>query len=349
MSEECFYKKEVEDLDQTLPVFIVEQYLQGDVDLGDYTLDKVIDETSMSLVVRAKKDDKICTMKIPKVHKQSLIERLETEKKALERCSHQNIVRLLDSSENPPYLVLEYLHGKPLSRYSGNEHHQKEFAYDFIELAAQAALALEHMHSKNIIHRDIKPGNLLNTPEGIKIIDFGVSLIDREDDPDYLLGTPAYMAPEQAMDPSKVGPCSDIYSLGLTLNELIIGKRALPECQITPQKIKAWAEEIPPEDPSKNPAIGPLAPIIKKAYNPDPEKRYQSALDFYNALSTILEIAERRGWVRGQLLDSKDWPYEDNSTIPDNCKTAYLARTQATTKQDHHSLMRNYNHRTKDL
>ena len=98
-----------------------------------------------------------------------------------------------------------------------------------LEIILQVAYALLHLHSHGVIHRDLKPENILITEEGeIKVIDFGIAQLHEEEknvtDADRFLGTPNYMSPEQKEDPSSVTFSSDIYSLGVILYELILGK-----------------------------------------------------------------------------------------------------------------------------
>lgn len=156
--------------------------------------------------------------------------RFAREARALGRLDHPGCVRVYDSGwhadTNQPYLVTEYVKGRPLSA----DLHNLDFG-TCMEIAAEVADALAHSHSRHIAHRDLKPDNILLTAEGgrrSKIVDFGLArvfdghgvLITREGD---AFGTPAYMSPEQCVGEDVVGVAADVYALGCILFEYVEG------------------------------------------------------------------------------------------------------------------------------
>src|SRR5580658_9547341 len=149
--------------------------------------------------------------------------RFEQEAHAIAALNHPNICQIYDIG--PVYLVMEYVEGKPLSGPLRVE--------EALKLAVQIAGAMEEAHSKGILHRDLKPANILVTVKGsAKILDFGLAKLMTETDADAtktiegaILGTAAYMAPEQA-EGKPLDERSDIFSFGAVLYEMLSGTRA---------------------------------------------------------------------------------------------------------------------------
>jgi serine/threonine protein kinase len=149
--------------------------------------------------------------------------RFEQEARAIAALNHPNICTLHDVG--PDYLVMEYVEGKPLRGPMPTE--------EAVRLAIQIAAALEEAHSKRILHRDLKPGNVLVTGKGsVKLLDFGLAKLMADADPevtktieDSLLGTAAYMSPEQAQA-KPLDERSDVFSFGAVLYEMLSGSRA---------------------------------------------------------------------------------------------------------------------------
>ncbi|NBO92745.1 MAG: twin-arginine translocation signal domain-containing protein [Planctomycetia bacterium] len=162
--------------------------------------------------------------------------RFQREVRAIGQLEHDHIVRALDANndEDGPYLVLEYLDGMPLNKLFKPD--KGLSVADACELVRQAALGLQHAHEKGLVHRDIKPGNLMlarrNTLDArVVIIDWGLARLTGDPTPDdnltsigTAMGTPDYMAPEQARDARSVDIRADIYALGVTLYALLAGK-----------------------------------------------------------------------------------------------------------------------------
>ena len=150
--------------------------------------------------------------------------RFEQEARAIAALNHPNICQIYDIG--PDYLVLEYIEGKPL--------HGPFAPEEAVSLAVQIAAALEAAHAKGILHRDLKPGNVLLTPNGPKLLDFGLAKLTADGGSEAtqtiegtVLGTAAYMSPEQAQG-QPLDERSDIFSLGTVLYEMFSGRRAFP-------------------------------------------------------------------------------------------------------------------------
>ncbi|MBL8830099.1 MAG: serine/threonine protein kinase, partial [Planctomycetaceae bacterium] len=214
--------------------------------LGDYTLDERLGIGAMGQVYRARhrKMNRVVAIKIlqPTLARSAdMISRFHREVQAAARLIHPNIVAALDASEHDGqhFLVMEYVEGRDLAdvvRREGPLSLQR--AIDYV---LQAARGLEHAHSEGIVHRDIKPGNLLLDKRGVvKILDLGAARIENvwgepiaEDDEGLthtgnILGTVDYMAPEQALNLRHADGRADIYGLGCTLYRLLTNQRIYP-------------------------------------------------------------------------------------------------------------------------
>src|SRR6185436_16467479 len=153
----------------------------------------------------------------------------------------------------------------------------------------QAALALEYAHSRGLIHRDVKPGNILVTPEGlVKVSDLGLSSYINETDNDLrsgkIVGTPDYLSPEQIRTPKDITYASDIYSLGCTLYYAVCGKVPFPG-GTTKEKARRHCGETPWHPRRFNPDISEeFVEVIADMMEKDPKERIQTAHEVVNRL-----------------------------------------------------------------
>ena len=214
--------------------------------------------------------------------------RFETEARNAAALHHPNVASVFDFGELPgeghpqPYLVMELVPGEPLSALlRGGERMPAETAAD---LVAQAADAVEAAHALGIVHRDMKPANLLVTPDGtVKITDFGIA---RAADAVALtqtgqvIGTPQYLSPEQA-EGKPATRASDIYSLGVVLYECLAGHRPFDGDSPIVTAL-AHLRDDPPPLPDDVPAA--LREAVSVALAKDPDARFATAADFARAL-----------------------------------------------------------------
>ncbi|MCL1859762.1 MAG: protein kinase [Oscillospiraceae bacterium] len=221
------------------------------------------------------------------------VKRFINESKAVARLSHPNIVHIYDVSvedkENSQYIVMELIDGITLKDYivrKGRLTWREAISY-----AKQILNALNHAHSRGIIHRDIKPQNAMLLRNGtLKITDFGIAKM-QDSEPltmtDKAIGTVHYISPEQASGEGTVTNISDIYSVGVLLYEMTTGQ--LPFNGNTAIQVAMMQIKETPKDPrSINPEIPKgLAQIILKAMNKAPQNRYQSAGDMIKQLSIL--------------------------------------------------------------
>jgi len=221
------------------------------------------------------------------------VKRFINESKAIAMLSHQNIVQIFDVSVknglNLHYIVMELIDGINLKDYivrKGKLKWQEAISY-----TEQILNALKHAHSKGIIHRDIKPQNVMLLRDGnLKITDFGIAKMQGSEPltmTDKAIGTVHYISPEQANGTANITNVSDIYSTGVLLYEMTTGE--LPFNGDTAIQIAMKQINETPRNPrSINPEIPRgLAQIILKAMNKNPDDRYQSAGDMINQLNIL--------------------------------------------------------------
>lgn len=216
--------------------------------------------------------------------------RFEREAKVLARLSHPNIVKVYDFGDHngSPYLVMEYIPGGTLKQYTG----QPMPYYQAARLLLPIASALSAAHHSNLIHRDVKPANILLTHTGQPMLsDFGIAKILESDDQVHLtqtgigVGTPDYMAPEQWM--GKVTPSIDIYSLGIVFFELITGKRPFTADTPAAILIKHINDPLPQPRHFVSGLPVEVEHIIYKALAKKAEDRYPDMESFAVALERI--------------------------------------------------------------
>ncbi len=217
--------------------------------------------------------------------------RFEREVRSQAKLVHTNITRVLDFGEfqGAPYMVMQYIPGGTLKRFTGHPIFYRKAA----ELLAPIARALEYAHSQGIIHRDVKPGNILLTADGDPMLsDFGIAKVASDEGENTLtatgmgIGTPEYMAPEQA-DSRQVTPSVDIYALGVVLYELVTGRK--PFEADTPLAVmhKHVYEEIPNPTTLVPDLLPEVEQVIRLALGKKPQERFRSMGDFALALECL--------------------------------------------------------------
>ena len=220
----------------------------------------------------------------------SVIKRFERESLIIARLNHPNIIHVIDrgtTSKGRPVFVMEFVEGLNLADAI------KELTFDFnqkVDIAVQICKGVAYAHKFDVIHRDIKPANVIIDKEGFaRLLDFGIASffkVDKEVQPDetrLILGTEAYMAPEQHQGISMTSSLSDIYSIGVVMYELFSGQ--LPSSHPVP--LSAFDEEITPA----------LDKLVLKCIEKDPEKRPSSVEEVKTQLLLAMKgqhIAEEK-------------------------------------------------------
>lgn len=208
-----------------------------------------------------------------------LKERFQAEAQSVARLNHPNIANVYDVGErgSSPYIVMEHVEGTNLKRLI-RERGALPPA-EAVRIVSQVGSALEYAHQQGLVHCDVKPHNILITPDGrAKLVDFGIAQaqVDRNRDrSEQVFGTPLYMAPEQAAG-QQVSPRTDVYGLGLVLWEALTGKAPERKGEGKPVILNAGVGKLPRA----------LATVIRRATEPSPASRYASVADMLHELES---------------------------------------------------------------
>src|SRR5947209_14590988 len=277
--------------------------------LGPYEIVAPLGSGGMGEVYRARDTrlGRIVAVKIPPSHlsdNSTLRQRFEQEAKAISSLNHPHICILHDvgHQDGTDFLVMEYLEGETLAKLL--EKGPLPLA-QVLKYGGQIADALDKAHRSGVVHRDLKPGNIMLTPTGAKLLDFGLAKpavplttgatltaaatpttpVTQEG---TIVGTFQYMSPEQ-IEGKELDSRSDIFSLGAVLYEMLTGQRAFPgKSQLS------VASAILEKEPAPIGTIKPMTPpalehAIRRCVDKEPEKRWQSAADLAGELQWIAE------------------------------------------------------------
>ena len=221
------------------------------------------------------------------------IERFYAEGRAAAQLNHPNIVQAYDVGKAGEYhyFVMEFVDGTTV--YDEIAKHKRFAEKDAIDLTLQVAEALQHAHERGLIHRDVKPKNIMLTKEGVaKLADMGLAraISDREAaeaEQGKAFGTPYYISPEQIRGELNIGPQADIYSLGATLYHMVTG--SVPFDGKNPSSVMhkhLKAELVPPDHVNPKLSSG-ISEIIEMMMAKDPANRYQSCADLIEDLRLV--------------------------------------------------------------
>lgn len=304
------------------PLTIVEQNKSSFTDpyigkqIGNYLIEGEAGIGGMGLVYSGKRNDKEFEHKVAiKILKHGitseyLLKRFQIERQTLANLQHKNIARLLDggrTTDGLPFLVMEFIDGTPITEFCNKE---KLSIQARLKIFRKVCEAVQYAHQNLVIHRDLKPGNILVTKDGApKLLDFGIVKLIDEDLVDATEGltrtgvwhlTPEYASPEQIKG-EKITTASDVYSLGVLLYQILTGLQpykitnsspAAISKIITEEKIQKPSEKVKDKsethtesklflnDKISNQLKGDLDNIVSKAMHKDPARRYVSVEQF---------------------------------------------------------------------
>ncbi|MGN6664430.1 MAG: protein kinase domain-containing protein [Solirubrobacterales bacterium] len=281
----------------------------GTVLSGRYRLEAKLGSGGMSTVYLARDTTLDRSVAVKVMHREmseqaDQLQRFRQEARAVAKLSHPNVVAVIDAGEDGgyPYIVFEYVEGETLKQRInrvGALDPQEALAY-----AIEIARGLTVAHARNMVHRDIKPQNVLIDSEGrAKLTDFGISRQLEQDGmtaTGRVLGTTDYVAPEQAMG-HPVDQRSDVYSLGVVLYEMLIGQVPFHADSQVGVAMKHVNEEMPDVQQRRPELSAAAALVVERATAKDPAERYQEVGEMIADLSTALEVeAARAGSTSGE-------------------------------------------------
>ncbi|HVC06245.1 MAG TPA: protein kinase [Solirubrobacterales bacterium] len=287
----------------------------GTVFSGRYRLEAKLGSGGMSTVYLARDETLDRAVAVKVMHREmseqpEQLERFRQEARAVAKLSHPNVVSVIDAGEDGgyPYIVFEYVQGETLKQRIarvGPLDTQEAIAY-----AIETARGLTVAHARNMVHRDIKPQNILIDAEGrAKLTDFGISRQLEQDGmtaTGRVLGTTDYVAPEQALGKG-ADRRSDIYSLGVVLYEMLVGQVPFHADSQVGVAMKHVNEELPDVQRRRPEVSAAAALVVERATAKDPDERYQQIGELIDDLSTALEVeAARAGSTTGEATSVLD-------------------------------------------
>jgi serine/threonine-protein kinase len=274
--------------------------------IGRFQLVEEVGEGAMSIVYKAFDPEINRTLAIKLLRGECAVDpeyryRFLQEAKAAGKLTHPNIVTIFDvgEAEQGPYIAMEFLEGRTLEEIMDDD--DQIAVRDAVIYGIQLAEALDYSHARGIVHRDVKPGNIISPGYGhaIRITDFGIARMDAPNKEHRtkigsVLGTPQYMSPEQ-VEGRQVDGRSDLFSLGVILYQLITGEKPFVSETLTSLLMKIVQEDPEPIDVKRRDIPQSLKTIVEKLLNKKPENRFQTGKELANALRTVVhEIDEKQ-------------------------------------------------------
>ncbi|MFD7615855.1 protein kinase [Streptomyces sp. NPDC059802] len=289
------------------------RYAGGSVAGGRYQLRDLLGEGGMASVYLAydtalDRQVAIKTLHTELGREQSFRERFRREAQAVAKLQHTNIVSVFDTGEDElggalmPYIVMEYVEGQPLGSVlqADIQHHGAMPADRALKVTSDVLAALDTSHEMGLVHRDIKPGNVMMTKRGVvKVMDFGIaramqSGVTSMTQTGMVVGTPQYLSPEQALGRG-VDARSDLYSVGIMLFQLLTGR--IPFDADSPLAIAyAHVQEEPVAPSTINRSITPaMDALVARALKKNPNERFPSAAAMQDEIARVLAASGSTG------------------------------------------------------
>lgn len=294
---------------------------------GRYLIQSLVGVGGMANVYRGvdEKTGNAIAVKVLKeefLDNEELVRRFKNESKAISILDHPNIVKVYDVSvtDRLQYIVMEYVDGITLKEYlkqRGGALTWKET----VHFATQVLRALQHAHSKGIIHRDVKPQNIMLLADGsIKMMDFGIARFSRAQSQtvsDKAIGSVHYISPEQAKG-DKTDARTDIYSVGVMLYEMLSGKLPFDGDGAVSIAIMQISDKAKPLSQVAPNVPQGLCQITEKAMEKEPEKRYQSAREMLEAIEEFKHNPSIR--FEYEYRNMQDNPQKNINRVVNNAK-----------------------------
>lgn len=335
------------DVAEKEPKTLVNFPAAGDMFVGRFKIDAVLNRGGFGCVYKATQVDLKRPVAIKVLRPASRVgfnddsnaeakrlevvaKRLEREAQLVSQLRDPHTVMMYEFGQTPDgllFMILEYINGRPLSAVVEEEGAQT--AERAVHIIMQVLSSLEEAHARGMLHRDIKPPNimlydLLDRRDQVKVLDFGLAKamddpVFNADNPDLtddevLIGTPRYMSPEQIRG-HKLGPSTDIYSLGLVFYELLAGEKAV-SAKSTMNTLARHINEIPIRLPDELEVDNRLRVIVNKMLDKDVARRYQSASEV---------MKELEAWKADPWADVVEFEEIIEPVVPQNDNKKWIA------------------------
>lgn len=302
--------------------------------LRDYELLEPIGAGGMGRVYKARhrRLGRLFAVKLLPSRAKDRVERFRRESAALGPLDHPNVVRATDAGEagGVMYLAMEYVEGADAERLV--RHRGPLPIAEACDIARQAALGLQHLHEAGLVHRDVKPANLMVTPTGVvRLLDLGLAASEDGGPDDRLtrdgavLGTPDYLAPEQARNPRSADRRADLYALGCTLYHLLVGEAPFGDRGRVAKLLAHHGEEPTAIEKLRPEVPKPLASLLGKLMAKNPDERPATAAEVATALAPFCAaapVAKRprhillAGAAAVGILGLAAWAFRDTDATP---------------------------------
>jgi serine/threonine protein kinase len=313
--------------------------------LGDYTIVELLGRGGMARVYRGYDEaleryaavKVIATDFVASVDEKEYFERFQREARSIAKLRHPHIVGLYQfgQKDNLYYMAMAFLDGRDL-RMILKEHADRKSRLaprEVVTMVRQIGSALDYAHQQGVIHRDVKPSNIMMTSNGAVLTDFGLALSTTEGTRGDTFGSAHYIAPEQAVSSARAVPQSDLYSLGVILYEALTGQVPFDDPSAMSVALK-HLNDVPPPPSIFNPDLPPAAEnVLMKILHKDYKQRYQSGAEFVEALEKALleedtvELSKEKE-KGNKTRDPKDKTATDSDDLPALSKLPREANTQ---------------------
>ena len=285
--------------EKTMTTFTDDPYIGQQ--FGDYVIQELLGKGGMARVYRALDPNlnRVAAIKVidPGVaNDPEYTRRFKREAQAVAKLSHPNIVNIYQFgvASDIYYMAMAFIDGVDMGWLIEDYRRENRLmSYDsLLRIIGQITSALDYAHSQGVIHRDVKPSNIMVTTQGrAYLTDFGLVRDVAIPTLGEIFGSPQYIAPEQAINSAKAVPQSDLYSLGVMIYEIVVGR--LPfESENSNEIAMMHIEQMPPQPRLINPTLSPaIESVVMRTLAKDISARYQTGAELFSALRQAVKVA----------------------------------------------------------